>query len=103
MAMDLRALSPTELVRLLNSTPAGTVVNAAKVHRQMNEAGLRITAPGNSRKVNLAKYVLWLARERDKPAPETISYEERKAREAERNRALDSRWPRHRRDPCRGR
>lgn len=88
MAMDLRALSPTELVRLLNSTPAGTVVNAAKVHRQMNEAGLRITAPGDPRKVNLAKYVAWLARQRDKPAPTVVSYEERKAREAERNRAL---------------
>lgn len=88
MAMDLRALSPTELVRLLNSTPTGTVVNAAKVHRQMNEAGLRLTASGDPRKVNLAKYVAWLARERDKPAPETISYEDRKAREAERNRAL---------------
>lgn len=88
MAMDLRALSPTELVRLLNSTPAGTVVSAAKVHRQMNEAGLRITAAGDPRKVNLAKYVAWLARERDKPAPAAISYEERKAREAERNRAL---------------
>lgn len=88
MAMDLRALSPTELVRLLNSTPAGTVVNAAKVHRQMNEAGLRITASGDPRKVNLIKYVAWLARQRDKPAPQAISYEERKAREAERNRAL---------------
>ncbi|MEM7577500.1 MAG: terminase gpA endonuclease subunit [Planctomycetota bacterium] len=88
MAMDLRALSPTELVRLLNSTPAGTVVSAAKVHRQMNEAGLRITAAGDPRKVNLLKYVAWLVRERDKPLPGAISYEERKAREAERNRAL---------------
>jgi hypothetical protein len=86
--MDVRALSPTELVRLLNSTLAGVVVSAAKVHRQMNEAGLRITASGDPRKVNLVKYVAWLTRQRDKPVPETISYEERKAREAERSRAL---------------
>jgi hypothetical protein len=88
MAIDVRALSPTELIRLLNSTPAGTVVSAAKIHRQMNEAGLRITAAGDPRKVALIKYVAWLVRERDKPKAEPISYEERKLREAERNRAM---------------
>jgi len=28
MALDIRNLSPTQLVRLLNSTPLGTVINA---------------------------------------------------------------------------
>lgn len=88
MAIDVRALSPTELVRLLNSTPAGAVVTAAKVHRQMNQAGLRITAAGDPRKVALIKYVAWLVLERDKPRASTLTYEERKAKEAERNRAL---------------
>jgi hypothetical protein len=88
MVMDVRALSPTELVRLLNSTPAGTVVSATTIHRQMNEAGLRITAAGDPRKVALIKYVAWLVRERDKPKAQPTTYEERKLREAERNRAL---------------
>ena len=86
--MDLRALSPMELVRLLNSTPQGVVTSAAKVHRQMNEAGLRITASGDVRRVHFIKYLAWLDRAYDRAGPRAISYEERKAREAERNRAL---------------
>jgi len=84
MALDIRNLSPTQLVRLLNSTPLGTVINAPKLHRQMDEAGLRI---GDGKRINLLKYVAWLARQRDQPQKQTISYEERKQREAERNQA----------------
>ena len=84
MAIDIRNLSPTELVRLLNSTPLGTVINAPKLNRQMNEAGLRV---GDGKRINLLKYVAWLARHRDQPQRQSLSYEERKEREAQRNQA----------------
>ena len=83
MARDVRQLSPTELVRLVNSTPLGTVLSAARLHRQMNQAGLRI---GDGRTIHLVKYVAWLALEAERPRPAPMSYEEKKRREAERNR-----------------
>jgi len=82
--IDIRSLTPTQLVRLLNSTPLGVVVNAGKVNRQMNEAGLRITVGGNARRVNLVKYVAWLARKRDEPKAATVGYEEKLKRDLER-------------------
>ena len=54
MPIDIRNLAPTELVRLLNSTPCGTVVNSPKINRQMNQAGLRI---GDGKRVDLIRYV----------------------------------------------
>jgi len=89
MAIDIRQLSPTELIRLVNSTPLGPVLNAPKLNRQMNEAGFRITpAPGsNPRRISLVKYIAWLAKRREQPRKATISYAERKQREAERNLA----------------
>lgn len=85
--IDIRRLTPTQLVRLLNSTPLGVVVSAGKVNRQMNEAGLRITAGGDPRKVSLVKYVGWLARKRDEPRPQTVGYEEKLRRDLERQLA----------------
>ena len=38
MAIDTRQLTPTELVRMLNSTPLGMVTSIHKVNRQMNAA-----------------------------------------------------------------
>jgi hypothetical protein len=55
LPIDIRRLTPTQLVRLLNSTPLGVVISTGKVNRQMNEAGLRITASGDARRVNLVK------------------------------------------------
>ncbi len=81
--IDIRSLTPTQLVRLLNSTPLGPVVNSARVNRQMNEAGMRITA-GDPRKVSLMKYVAWLARRHDEPKPQTLGYEEKLRRDLER-------------------
>ena len=83
MARDVKQLSPTELVRLVNSMPLGTVLSAPRLHRQMNQAGLRI---GDGRTIHLVKYVAWLALEVDRPKPAPMSYEEKKRREAERNR-----------------
>src|SRR5690606_34823016 len=88
MAIDIRQLTPPELIPLLHSTPFGAVINAPRLNRQMNEAGYRITAPGSDgRKISLVKYVGWLAKQRERPRRQSISYEERKRREAERNLA----------------
>jgi hypothetical protein len=83
MARDVKQLSPTELVRLVNSRPLGTVLSAARLHRQMNQAGLRI---GDGRTIHLVRYVAWLALEAERPLPTPMSYEEKRRREAERNR-----------------
>lgn len=81
MSLDVRQLSPTELVRLVNSTPLGAVLSAAKLHRQMDKAGYRI---GDGRTINFIRYAAWLAQEFHKrPAP--LSYEDRKRKEAQRN------------------
>ena len=54
---DLRQLKPAELIRLLNSTPAGEVLAPAAIHRHRAQAGLRI---GDQRTVNLLRYAAWL-------------------------------------------
>lgn len=89
MAVDPRkidplSLSPTQLVRLLNSTPLGPVIDAAALHRQRNEAGLRIAADGDGNRLNLVKYVAWLARKRDEPTPPKLSEQERRQRDLQR-------------------
>jgi hypothetical protein len=85
MAIDIRNLKPSELIRLLNSTPLGTVVNATRVSRQRDEAGFRI-GNGNGKRIDLVRYVAWLASKRRLPRPAVLSYEERRVIEAERNR-----------------
>ena len=64
MALDVQKLSPTGLVRLLNSTPLGAVLSAAKLHRQMNKAGYRI---GDGKTINFVRYAAWLAQEFHRP------------------------------------
>ena len=87
MALDVKRLTPTETVRLINSTPLGTVLTSTRLNRQMNSAGMRI---GDGRTLHLLKYVAWLAMEVERPKPASMSYEEKKRREAERNRM--KRW-----------
>ena len=83
MALDYKQLSPTQLVRLMNSTPLGTVLSSARLHRQMNQAGMRI---GDGKTIHLIRYVSWLVQQLEAPRPAPMSYEQRKQREAERNR-----------------
>ena len=42
MAIDPRRLRPTELARLLNSTPLGEVISERQLHRHRTRAGFRI-------------------------------------------------------------
>ncbi|GMU38246.1 MAG: phage terminase large subunit family protein [Phycisphaerae bacterium] len=67
MPIDVRKLKPTELVRLLNSTPLGEVISERQLHRHRSRAGFRI---GDGRSVDLLRYVAWLVIERHRPRPE---------------------------------
>jgi transposase-like protein len=65
--IDPRKLRPSELCRLLNSTPLGEVINARQLRRHRDQAGLRI---GDGPHVDLLRYVAWLVHLRQKPKPE---------------------------------
>ncbi len=87
MASDPRQLRPTELCRLLNSTPLGEVINERQLHRHRTRAGLRI---GDARHVDLLRYVAWMVHERHapKPEPDGDPYERLKDRARARNIAM---------------
>ncbi|MGE4157621.1 MAG: terminase gpA endonuclease subunit [Planctomycetota bacterium] len=86
MAIDPRDLKPSDLARLLNSTPLGTVIDERQLYRHRMRAGYRI---GDGRRVDLFRYVAWLVEERDRPRPEKVrDYEALKEAAAQRNRAL---------------
>jgi hypothetical protein len=87
MAADARKLRPSELCRLLNSTPLGEVTNERQLYRHRTQAGLRI---GDSRHVDLVRYVGWLVQTRHTPKPvsDVDPYETMKDRARARNVAL---------------
>ncbi len=87
MAIDPRQLRPTELVRLLNSTPLGEVIGERQLLRHRSRAGFRI---GDDRHVDLFRYVAWLVQVRHEPRPEPEGdpYETLKDRARARNAAL---------------
>lgn len=87
MATDPRKLRPSELCRLLNSTPLGEVLSERQLHRHRTRAGMRI---GDARHVDLLRYVAWLVQVRHapKPEPDGDPYEKLKDRARARNIAL---------------
>lgn len=66
--IDPRKLRPSELCRLLNSTPLGEVINERQLHRHRTRGGLRI---GDGRHVDLVRYVAWLVQIRHAARPRT--------------------------------
>ena len=84
---DPRKLRPSELCRLLNSTPLGEVLNERQLHRHRTRAGMRI---GDGRFVDLLRYTAWLIEQRHAPRPEPVGdpYEKLKDRARARNVAL---------------
>jgi hypothetical protein len=84
---DPRQLRPTEVCRLLNSTPLGEVINERQLHRHRTRAGMRI---GDARHVDLLRYLAWLVQVRHAPKPESDGdpYEKLKERARARNVAL---------------
>ena len=87
MATDPRKLRPSELCRLVNSTPLGEVINERQLHRHRSRAGMRI---GDGRHVDLLRYIAWLIQIRHEPKPDSNvdSYEQLKERARARNAAL---------------
>ena len=61
MASDPRKLKPSELCRLLNSTPIGEVLSDRQLHRHRMRAGNRI---GDGKHVDLLRYIVWLVQEK---------------------------------------
>ncbi len=90
MAIDPSKLRPSDLTRLLNSTPLGTVIGDRQLYTHRQRAGFRISPDG--RTVNLFKYVAWLVDERHGPQPEqsTRDYEAMKEAARARNAALSA-------------
>ncbi|MFM7845151.1 MAG: hypothetical protein ACKPEY_13090, partial [Planctomycetota bacterium] len=87
MAINPRRLRPSELCRLLNSTPLGEVLTERQLHRHRTRAGMRI---GDERHVDLLAYTAWLARERHQPREVAAGdpYEAVKERARARNAAI---------------
>jgi hypothetical protein len=85
MPIDVRKLRPTELARLLNSTPLGEVTSERQLLRHRTRAGYRI---GDGRTIDLFRYVAWLVHERRKPRPEPQNYEAIKEQARARNAAI---------------
>src|SRR4051812_32981944 len=86
MQIDPKNLKPTDLARLLNSTPLGTVIDERQLYRHRMRAGFRI---GDGRRVNLFRYIGWLIEQRDAPKPivdPRADYEAMKEAAAARNR-----------------
>jgi len=87
VAIDPRNLRPSELCRLLNSTPLGEVIGERQLYRHRTRAGFRV---GDGKHVDLFRYVAWLVHVRHEPRPECEGdpYEALKERARARNAAL---------------
>lgn len=87
MATDLRKKRPSELRRLLNSTPLGEVISERQLFRHRTRAGRRI---GDDKTVDLLRYLAWLVQQRHSPTPEREepSYEALRERAAQRSLVL---------------
>ena len=84
---DPRRMRPSELCRLINSTPLGEVINERQLFRHRTRAGVRI---GDERHVDLLRYGAWLVqlRHAPRPEPEADPYGKLKERARARNIAL---------------
>lgn len=92
MAIDPRNLRPTDLARLLNSTPLGEVISERQLRRHRTRAGLRIGSAEDANRVDLLRYVAWLVTERHKPRERepdaNDQYEAHRERARARNMAM---------------
>ncbi len=87
MAIDPRKLRPSELCRLLNSTPLGEVISERQLYRHRQRAGNRI---GDGKTVDLLRYCAWMhvVRHTPKPISDVDPYERMKESARARNAAL---------------
>jgi hypothetical protein len=87
MPSDPRKLKPSELCRLLNSTPLGEVTSERQLYRHRQRAGNRI---GDNKTVDLLRYCAWMHQIRHAPRPTSgiDPYERMKESARARNAAL---------------
>jgi len=90
--VNIRQLTAAATIRLVNSTPLGTVATAASLRRHRDAAGMRIAAAGSDRHIDFLRLVAWLVdrfEELDRPAGSEAAdrYIAARKKQAERNRA----------------
>ena len=68
--LSIRQLRPSQLVRLLNATPLGSVLNERQLFRQRSQAGYQI---GTDRRIDLVKYAAWLISVRQKAKSQELN------------------------------
>ncbi|MBC8350455.1 MAG: hypothetical protein H8E66_00615 [Planctomycetes bacterium] len=72
--VDLRQLRPSELTRMLNSTPLNEVISERQLYRHRQRAGFKI---GDGKRVDIFRYVAWLFWIRHTPHPPSSVLDER--------------------------
>lgn len=87
MPIDPRKLRPSELCRLLNSTPLGEVISERQLYRHRQRAGNRI---GDGKTIDLLRYSAWMhvVRHSPKHHSDVDPYERMKESARARNAAL---------------
>lgn len=65
---DTTTLKPGELIRAINGTPLGQVLTDKKLRRQREIGGAKFSDPAGKR-LDLMRYVAWLANQRGKTRP----------------------------------
>ncbi|HUU60572.1 MAG TPA: terminase gpA endonuclease subunit [Phycisphaerae bacterium] len=82
--MDLRRLTRSELLELVNSTPLGAVLTRGRLRAQLDAGGAAFAEAG---RIDFVRYIRWLALESDRPHAAPADYFAARRRQAERNRA----------------
>ncbi len=87
LASDPRKLKPSELCRLLNSTPLGEVISERQLYRHRQRAGARIR---RHKTVDLLRYCAWMhvVRHTSRTTNGVDPYDAMKERARARNAAL---------------
>lgn len=81
MDLDLQKLRPAALVRLLNSTELGIVIDTKQLYQHRNRAGFRI---GDGNNVNVFRYAAWLHEQcQHERLPQSYAEKKERARQRE--------------------
>ncbi len=83
MPTDPKSLTQTELVRFLNSTLLGAVIDMRGIYQHRMQAGYRL---GSGKHVDLFRYSAWVTWQRHRPKAPTDTPEETRAKDAARKR-----------------
>jgi hypothetical protein len=65
--MNLRRLTSSETCALLNSTSLGEVITEKRLRAHRTRAGLRVASKENTKRIDISRYIAWLAAERHAP------------------------------------